>query len=152
MKDLISGIDMVNELIFHGALAWGIRAIAKETEEEKIAYAAVRNFVFLCVYYVLYGTALLPFDFVGEYIKVFSMPTMLLYLVCLVLNLILIFKCYMRICDEADVDMARKPSRFEFINKIREESDRREAKAMERSREYAKSKELKRKEKRDRRK
>ena len=47
MKDLVSGVDMVAELLFHGALAWGIRAIAKDTEEEKIAFAAVRNFIFL---------------------------------------------------------------------------------------------------------
>ena len=146
-KDLISGIDMVNELLFHGGLAWGIRAIAKETEEEKIAFAAVRNFVFLCVYYLLYGIALLPFDFIEDYVRYFSMPVVLLYFACIILNLILIFRCYMRICDEADVDMARKPSRFAFINKLREESDRREQRAIERTREYNE-----RKKKKDRRK
>ena len=135
-KDLISGIDMVNELLFHGGLAWGVRAIAKETEEEKIAFAAVRNFVFLCVYYLLYGIALLPFDFIEDYVRYFSMPVVLLYFACIILNLILIFRCYMRICDEADVDMARKPSRFAFINKLREDSDRREQRAIERTREY----------------
>lgn len=144
-RDIISGVDMVAELIFHGALAWGIRAIAKETEEEKIAFAAVRNLVFLCVYYVLYGIALLPFDFTVDYVKSFSMPVVLLYFACIVLNLIMLFKCYVRICDEADVDMARKPSRFEFINRLRAESDRREEKAQRTMREYKESKMKRRK-------
>ncbi len=151
-RHALGEFDMALEFFFTASLAFAIRAIARETEEEKIAFAAIRNFVFFCVYYALYGIALLPFDFREDYVKYFSLPVVLLYFGCIILNLILIFKCYMRICDEADVDMARKPSRFAFVNKLREESDRREQRAIDRSREYADQKRQKKENKKNRRK
>ena len=126
--------EMIGSLIFHAALYWGIRAIAKETEVEKISFAAVRNFIFFAVYNLLYAIAKLPFDFASEYAKIMSAPVVLLYFACLVLNLILIFSCYMRICDVADVDMEQKPSRFAFVNRMRAE---REARRVQRQAEYA---------------
>ena len=39
------------------------------------------------------------------------------------LNLYMIFTCYMKICDSNDVDMKQKPSRFAFVNKKREEEE-----------------------------
>lgn len=136
VKNVLGGIDMALEFLFHGALAYAIKDIARDTGEEKLVFAAVRNFVFLCFYYVLYGIALLPFAFVDDYVRYFSLPVILLYFACIILNLILIFRCYMKICDEADVDMVRKPSRFDFINRLREESDRREEKAVSSTRDY----------------
>jgi hypothetical protein len=45
------------------------------------------------------------------------------------MNLYLIFRCYAEICDQSDVDMERKPSRFAFVNNYRDEMDRRRAAA-----------------------
>ena len=67
-----------------------------------------------------------------EYAVYFSAPVLILYFVCIILNLVLIFSCYSRICDENDVDMARKPSRFAFVNKLRGESEQRQREAAER--------------------
>jgi hypothetical protein len=135
--DSIMGkVEMAVSFLFVAAMLWAIRAIAKETNVEKIVYNSARNFVFLVVYYVLFLISYLPFDFTTEYIAAFGGFVTALNFVIIVLNLVLIFSCYARICDENDVDMAQKPSRFAFVNKYRAESERRREKAMKEREEY----------------
>ena len=122
---ILGYVEMLGAFIFHAALLFAIRSIAKETEAEKISFAAARNFVFFVVYNLLYAIAFLPFAFAEEYAKLMSVPVILLYFACLLLNLILIFSCYAKICDVSDVDMTPKPSRFAFVNRMREESEAR---------------------------
>lgn len=148
-KTVIGYVEMVGSLLFHGVLLWGIRGIAKETEVDKISFAAIRNFSFFALYYLLYAIALLPFDFTKEYAALMSVPALLLYFACLILNLILFFSCYAKICDVADEDMAVKPSRFAFVNRMRAESEerRRQKDALyeQRAKERRKRKEKRRK-------
>lgn len=141
----LGSIDDILTFVFHACLLYAIRAIAKETEEASLSYAAVRNFVFICVYEVLCLVSYLPLDFVDEYKRAFSLPIFLLYFGWIILDLVLIFKCYAKICDEEDIDMPLKKSRFAFVNKFREEAARREQKAADESVEYAKQKLEKRK-------
>ena len=136
--------------VFHACLLYAIYKIARETEVEKISYAATRNFIFMCVYEVLCVVSYLPFAFVEDYKRYFSMPIILLYFGLIILNLVLVFSCYANICDENDIDMPLKKSRFEFVNKIREETARREQKAADESVEYAKRKMEERRNKRRR--
>ena len=147
-KFVLSTVDDVVMFVFQGCLLYAIRAIAKETEAKNLPYLAARNFVFICVYQLLLALTWVPFAFVEDYKRYFSMPIYLLYFAWIILNLVLIFKCYANICDEGDVDMPLKKSRFEFINKIREETARREQKAADDSVEYARRKLVQRKEKR----
>lgn len=150
-KLALGGVDDACVFVFHACLLYAIRAIAKETEVAKLSYAAARNFVFVCVYWVLSSIALLPFSFVEGYKRYFSMPIILLYFAWIILNLVLIFGCYANICDESDVDMPLKKSRFAFVNKIREETARREQKAADDSVEYARRRLEERKAKRENR-
>lgn len=145
-------VEMCVSLVFNGALLYSIRAIAIETEVDKIAVNSIRNFIFICLYFVLNIISYLPFSFVKEYASVFSLPVLLLYFVWIVLNLILIYSCYARICDENDAEMVRKPSRFAFINKMRAEMDEKEKRASERAEEYRREKQEKKQSRRDRRK
>ena len=125
-----------------------VRAIAKETEVDKIAIGAFRNLVFWAGYYILYVIALLPFPFAKAYTTYFSAPVLLLYLACIILNLYLIFSCYARICDSEDVEMERKPSRFAFVNRMRAESE--ERRRLKEAR-YAEQERLRRQRKKERR-
>ena len=75
-------IEMLGSFVFHGTLWWAIRAIAKETEVEKISFAATRNFIFFGAYNLLYFIAVLPFPFAAEYAKIMSVPVLLLYFAC----------------------------------------------------------------------
>lgn len=133
---VIASIEMVMILVFHVLLLFAVRAIAKETEADKIVVASMRNLFFIGAYFVLYFVQYLPFGFIDSYKRNMGMPIFVLYLVCLVFNLILLFSCYSGICDENDVEMERKPSRFEFVNKYREELDARQEKAKREADEY----------------
>lgn len=148
--ETVACADDVLSFVFHTALLFAIVEIAKETEVEKIRVAAVRNFVFVCIYAVLIIVSKLPFSFVEDYKRYFSMPIILLYFTLIILNLVLIFTSYANICDEGDVDMPLKKSRFEFVNKFREETARREQKAADESVEYAKKKLEERRQRRQR--
>ncbi len=114
-------IEMALSFVFHTALLNAIRLIAMETGVPKKATAAVRNLVFICVYNILYFLAKLPLD-LSKYLVG---PAVIIYFVYTFLNLLLIYSCYARICDEADVNMDVKPSRFAFVNKMRAESEQR---------------------------
>jgi hypothetical protein len=79
---------------------------------------------------------LLPIASIEEFKKYFSLPVMLFYFAWIILDVVLLVSCYARICDESDVDMPYKKSRFAFINKLNEK----EQKASEENAAYAKQK------------
>ena len=135
-EGIMGKVEMAVSFLFVTAMLWAIHSIAKETEVSKIVYSSARNFVILVVYYVLFLIGYLPFDFTADYIAAFGGFVTALNFVIIALNLVLIFSCYARICDENDVDMAQKPSRFEFVNKFRAESEKRREKAMKEREEY----------------
>ena len=128
--DIMGKVEMAVSFMFVSAMLFAIRSIAKETEVPKIVYSSSRNFVFLVVFYVLYLIGYLPFAFTAEYVAAFGGFVTALNFVIIVLNLVMIFSCYMRICDENDVDMAQRPSRFAFVNKYRATMESRREKAM----------------------
>ena len=59
-----------------------------------------------------------------------------LHLVCALFNLWLLFGCYRQICPEGEEDMAPKPSRFAFVNRMRAKQEERERKAQEETEAY----------------
>jgi hypothetical protein len=124
-RTVVGYIEMALTFVFSAVLLWAIRLIAIQTDVHKIAVSAVRNFVFICVYYVLSLIGLLPFAFAQKYAAIVGAPVLILYFVWIILNIVLIYSCYARICDEDDVDMEQKPSRFEFVNNMRRESEKR---------------------------
>ncbi len=119
--------EMVAFLLFNSALLYAIRAISIETGVLRNSAAALRNLIFVFAYVILYAASSLPFSFA----KYLAPTAFMIYFFFIVLNLILIFSCYARICDECDVDMERKPSRFAFVNKMREEAAQREKETAE---------------------
>ena len=106
------------DLVFTAILCFCIRGIAKETGESKIVYKSIRNFVFYCVFFVLQSVILVAswtnLASLTWFVTTTALPywTLLIELVCLIFNCLMIFSCYSRICDESDVDMPIKPSRF----------------------------------------
>ncbi len=140
---VFSYIEQGAAFFFNTALLWAIRKIAKETEVIKISENAVRNFFFLCVYYIVYLVSFLPVATVQACAKELSVIGWMLYFAWLILNLMLIFSCYARICDENDTEMEARPSRFAFVNRFREENERRAKKAYEEKLAYRQSKQMK---------
>ena len=117
-------VDDTLVLGFHVCLLFAVRSIAKELEDGKIVYSSMRNFVLVMVYYVIYAVAMLPIPALDEAKKYFSLLVMLFYFAWIILNIVLSLSCYARICDESDVDMPFKKSRFEFINKLHEKDEK----------------------------
>ena len=110
-------------------MLFAIRAIAKETEVKKVSDGAVRNFVFLCMYCLAYALSLLIRTENREVLVALAASVWILYFACILLNHWLIFSAYAQICDEEDVDMAQKPSRFAFVNRFREKTEEKNRRA-----------------------
>ena len=125
-------------LLFHAALLYAVWCIAQEIGLPKIMQNAARNAVVMALYYVLYLIALLPFAWVETYRQYAAVVVILLPLVWGILNAMLICSCYHYICQEGEEDVPLRVSRFAFINKIRQEMERKEQQGIEATIEHAK--------------
>lgn len=146
-ETVMLAVDTVLVLAFHICLTAAVRSIAIETGVIKIAVSAVRNFAFFVLYYTANLVANMPFEFAERISHYINLPLLLLYFACIVLELILIFTCYAKICAEGDEYMPQKKSRFEFVNRMREEREERERKSAEAAAEFAENKREKKKRK-----
>jgi hypothetical protein len=118
----------VAELVFNVVLCLAVSMLAKDAGERKITYISIRNLVIYCIYFVLQFICWLPHEYVGELLQATALPAVvqIFNFVIILLNILMIFSCYRRICDEEDVEMPQKPSKFEFVNRMREEREQRE--------------------------
>ncbi len=129
MSNIILYTQATGMLVFNLVLYLAARKIAIETGVQKIVVASWRNTVCILLYYVLYFIGRIPLPIMVEYNKIMGLPMAVLYVLWIIFGLTLLASCYARICDEGDVEMERKPSRFEFVNKIRAELDEKEKRA-----------------------
>ena len=128
-------LNAVLIFLFHALLLWSIRAMAHETELPKLGISAIRNFVFICLSYLINLTVRLPM-WDNEMKSYFNLAYVLLQLSWILLDLWLLYSCYAKICDENDGEMQRKASRFAFVNRFRDAFDQRENRAIEADRAY----------------
>lgn len=119
-----------------------VRSISAETGAEKTLYSSVRNLVFYCVYIaiqlLIQGAQYFKNQSLLDFITDTALPIwmVIINLVCVILNCVMLFSCYARICDVDDVEMAQKPSRFAFVNKMREEKEEKRRKCVKDAEEY----------------
>ena len=144
-KIYIKPLVAIMVFAFHMLLLFGIRELATATELPKLSEKAIRNFVVGAFYFALsvFGTLNTPIK--EDFTKYFGLPTLLIGLVWYILNIILIYSCYMWICLEGDEDMARKPSRFAFINRLNDSLEKKEQEAIRQTVERAREKRRKKK-------
>jgi len=111
----------------------GLRDLARETEIPVLVQRATLCRVLTYIYYILF--AALEVTAMNEAATDFAVnaviPILLFGFVTVLLNLHLIFNCYRWICLPEDLEMKEAPSRFGFVNKIREKRDEIEAKFVE---------------------
>ncbi len=147
---VVSCSEAIFNLVFHVILLSAVADIAKETGVTKIRTAAYRNMIIYGLYFVLQLAILLPFISQNEMAeKIINLSGNIVWISWVVLIGIMLFSCYMRICDENDTEMNAKPSRFAFINKFRAEFERKETKAREDDKRYFNEKAEKRKNKKN---
>ena len=151
IREGIGYVEQIVSLFFQAVMLLSIRAIAKETEVKKVSDGAVRNLVFVGMYYVAYALNLLIRTDNQRVMVALAGSVWILYFACILLNLWLVFSAYSQICDEDDVDMAQKPSRFAFVNRYREKMEARNQRASQEYSAYRQAKNAK-KQQRNRRK
>ena len=131
---LVSVMSIVRCLII-GALTvlmlLGIEAVAREVEIDSLPNKARRMAIVSGIVYAAWVILEAPLSFVNDYVlAVLSLITIIATLALLVINLTLIYTCYMKICMPGDEDITReKPSRFEFVNEYRARKAEREEEA-----------------------
>ena len=99
----------------------GIETVAKEIELDDAAIKAKKLFIITTVTYSAWIILEAPISFINDYVLgVLSLLTILATIALIILNLTLIYTCYMRICMPGDENIGEnKPSRFAFVNEYR---------------------------------
>lgn len=143
LTQVVDWIDFALVLLFHLFLALGIRELALRVGLTKNGVFAIRNFllVLLCDIVYLSGR-FLPLK--EGYLTV---PFWILRLLWAVLNGVLLYSCYMRICPANEPEHVRKPSRIGWINRLQKAFDEKEKAAIEADRAYHEENARRRKEK-----
>ena len=151
--EIIGYLESGCSLLFNGAMLYSLWSIGKETGVEAVMGDSIRNGVFIVMYNIGTVVCALPDESVRGFVNETGllMWTFLLYLLCIILNHILIFKCYAKICDEDDIEMERKPSRFAFVNKYRALLDEKQERARQATEQYINEKKNKQNQRRKRR-
>ena len=104
-------------LFFHFALLYAIRVLALEVGVNKLSSHAMYNTMAVGIWGALFLLCNMPA--IGEKVLPYlSMSMGLFNLVYLISNVALLVRCAKNICAEGDEEVAPKPSRFEWINRI----------------------------------
>ena len=132
---LVSVTSIIRCLVV-GALTFfilrGIESVAKEVDVENIPKKAARLSKLTAVIYAAWIVLEAPLSFINDYVlAVLSLVTILATIALLVVNLTVIYGCYMRICMPGEENLTDKPSRFAFVNEYRSRKAERDREAME---------------------
>lgn len=108
-SDIFNAIRTFFDLVYTAVLCFSIKSIAKDTGSVKIAVAAVRNFVFFCIYFVLQITVWVAYISNNAALMSFVSSTalplwmVLVNVICVVLMCWMLFSCCSGICDSEEV-------------------------------------------------
>ena len=114
----------------------GIENVAKEVELADVPTKASRLIIITAVTYSAWIVLEAPLSFIDNYVlAVISLITILATIALLIVNLSVIYTCYMKICMPGDEDITKdKPSKYAFVNEYRARKAERDAElAKERS-------------------
>lgn len=131
-------LKMFFDLCFHIFLMIAVMRIAGETGLNGIKSSAVVN---LALYGIFFVSEIVDSTVTEGYAdRIIFLTTVIIWLVSLIMNSVMLVRCYMKICDENDQDMKRKPTNIGFIDRFYEALDKKEEKARKRDEEYRKEK------------
>ena len=121
---LISSIDAIRYLLIGILTVFmliGICELAKEVGIDSIAKKSKRFIYLSAIIFGLWIILELPFTFIDPYTLILAyLFNIIATLAVVVINLTIIYSCYMKICMPGDEDVIKdKPSRFEFVNQYR---------------------------------
>ncbi|HBJ19440.1 MAG TPA: hypothetical protein DDY70_06890 [Clostridiales bacterium] len=129
--------------VYHLFLLLGIKAVAEEVGLTKLATRAQALLVLPLLSYLASALFDIPDIFPTAAAKetaIIAFAILLLTLLSCVLVLVTVYRCYAKICMPEDLDMPEKPSRFAFVNRMRERRDAREAERVQERADYLREK------------
>ena len=110
----------------------GIETVAKEVDIKELAEKARRMIIITAVVYAMWIFLEAPFAINNYVLSVLAFITILATITLTIINLTVIYSCYMKICMPGDEDIMKdKPSRFEFVNEYRARKAERDKEAAE---------------------
>ena len=110
----------------------GIEDVAREVDVEDLPTKAARLVIITAVTYSMWIILEAPFSFMDNYVfAVISLLTILATIALIIVNLTVIYTCYMRICMPGDEQLKDKPSKFAFVNEYRARKAERERETQE---------------------
>ena len=133
-------IGMLTVLILRG-----IEDVAKEVDIEDLPTKASRLIIITGVTYSAWIILESPLALDNYVLGVLSLITILATIALLIVNLTIIYSCYMRICMPGDEKIGDKPSKFAFVNEYRARKAERDKEAAEKRAELLKQRSAKKK-------
>lgn len=139
LYDPAGTVDMVVDILkeaaaclMHIFMFLGTHGIAMGANADKLVSSTNRNLVMTMTYYVASVLVVLLSGVLGDNVQTLSMVVFLYWIVCLVLNLALIYRCFGILCPaEEDENAPPKRSRFALVNKINDKFEAMEAEKQE---------------------
>ncbi len=107
----------------HVPMFLGMRGISVGADAERLIRTSERNLVLTMVYYALYLLVLAASPLLGGATQYVSTVVYLYHIVCILLNIVLIYKCFGILCPADEDENEKKRSRFAIVNKISDKVD-----------------------------
>ena len=125
----ISILAIVISTVFQVLLLSGIREIGRDADAEGIPGRAVWSILVVCLVGVwklaLSLMSTLPGIDASKAFRLLTLGAALVSLLYPVVILAFLYSCYAKICAPDDIEMEARPSRFAFVNRWREEREKR---------------------------
>ncbi|MBQ4607783.1 MAG: hypothetical protein IJB15_13820 [Clostridia bacterium] len=125
---VLDAAKSASALVMHVFMLLGTRGIAEGADCGKLADRAMRNLVMVITYYVLYFGTLIAASFLPAVVSYISFLVYIYFLVCLVLNLLLLHTCFGMLYPAEGDPMENRRSRVPLFNKVSDAFDRLEDK------------------------
>ena len=125
---VLDAAKSASALVMHVFMLLGTRGIAEGADCGKLADRAMRNLVMVITYYVLYFGTLIAAPFLPAVLSYISFLVYIYFLVCLVLNLLLLHTCFGMLYPAEGDPMENRRSRVPLFNKVSDAFDRLEDK------------------------
>ena len=109
----------------------GIERVAAEVGLDELAKRAKTSMPASLILYLISAILSVPLNANETFMKVLAVSSVLVLLATMIIvavNLVTIYRAYMKICMPEDVDneIEERPSRFEFINRHREHTEKKQ--------------------------
>ncbi len=125
LNTLFAVLIPMASLVMQFFLFAGIFYLAKEVELEKESLRAKGSLMRILSYYILHIIAVLITPFLGNTVgNITGLLVVIFGLVMLLMNVFLIHSCYCGMCLSGEETGTRTPSKYEWLNRFNEKTDK----------------------------